>query len=222
MNVWIVVPAFNEGATVGDVVRSLTQDGYHNVMVVDDGSADQTSEEASKAQAVVIRHIVNRGAGAATVTGMTAALRLGADVVVTFDGDGQHRVEDIGPILEPIERGEAEVVLGYREKFNGMPFLRKAGNSIGNVVTWLLSGIWVKDSQSGFRAYTRRAMETMNLHANGYEFCTEVIREMHHRKLAYVQVPIVVRYTPHSLAKGQNFDVGVGTLVKLVVRSLMR
>lgn len=235
-NVWIVIPALNEQATVGDVVRSLQSNGFEHILVVDDGSSDGTERIASQHGARVVRHSINRGVGAAIVTGMRCALMNGADVVVTFDADGQHDPRDIEKLLgfigtrskfqdsrlQDTRFKEVEVVLGVREDKSAMPLVRRLANAIANFVTWLLSGLWVRDSQSGLRAYTRHAVEKMDLHANGYEFCTEVIREIHYRKLPFVQVPVRVQYTARSLAKGQSFDAGIGTLAKLIVRSLMR
>lgn len=222
MHSWIVIPAYNESVAVGGVITTLKDAGFDYILVVDDGSDDTTAEICIAAGARVVRHMINRGVGAATVTGMMVAFAEGADAVVTFDADGQHNVTDIANIIRPIADKDADVVLGYRKGFAHMPLLRKIANIVGNIVTWLVSGIWVRDSQSGLRAYSRKSFETMDLHANGYEFCSEVIRELHHHNLSFKQVPITVKYTEHSLSKGQSFDVGIGTLMKLVVRSLMR
>src|SRR5688572_13387715 len=112
-SVYVVVPAYNEAAKVGDVVRELLQH-CANVIVVDDGSRDITTEEARSAGARVLRHAVNRGRGAAVQTGIDYALLRGANVVVTFDADGQHRAEDVARLVSALDRDGADIAIGSR------------------------------------------------------------------------------------------------------------
>jgi glycosyltransferase involved in cell wall biosynthesis len=110
----IVIPAYNEEQTIIEVIRGLKQHGFERLIVVDDGSSDRTGELAHQEGVTLLRHILNRGPGGALGTGITAALRLGAEAIVTFDADGQHDPDDIAHLLEPITKGEAEVVIGSR------------------------------------------------------------------------------------------------------------
>ena len=110
----IVIPAYNEERTIVEVIRGLKQHGFARLIVVDDGSSDRTGELACQEGVILLRHILNRGLGGALGTGISAALRLGAELIVTFDADGQHDPDDIARLLEPIERGEADVVIGSR------------------------------------------------------------------------------------------------------------
>ena len=172
----VVIPAYNEERTIVDVIRGLKQRGFTTLIVVDDGSSDRTGELASREGAIRLRHILNRGLGGALGTGISAALRLGAEVIVTFDADGQHDPDDIVRLLEPIDVGEAEVVIGSRMLDpRGMPYQRRLANWTANVVTYLLFGGWTTDSQSGLRAFSSRAATQLQIMTTGMEVSSETI-----------------------------------------------
>ena len=216
----VVVPAYNEAKVIADVIREVTAAGEYQVVVVDDGSRDDTFAVANSCGgAWVLRHRINRGKGAATKTGIVAANRLGADIVVTLDGDGQHDPNDIKALIQPILDGECEVVLGTRPKVKGeMPVIKIIANKIGNIVTWLLYGIHVSDSQSGFRAYSHYAATIIDTKADKYEYDSKVIREINNNRLKFTEVPIQVRYTEYSMNKPQKqgFINGLKTLVRMI------
>ena len=217
--IYIVIPAFNEEKVIGGVISEIKQAGYGNIIVVDDGSRDKTRDAAQAAGAIALRHKINRGKGAATKTGIEAAKLLGADVIVTMDGDGQHDPGDIQKLIAPILSGKRDVVLGTRLKNpEGMPWYKIWQNKIGNVITWYLFGLYVTDSQSGFRAYSRQAAEKINTRADRYEYDSEVIREIYVYKLKYEEIPIAVRYTAYSMGKiqKQGFVNGLKTLYKMI------
>lgn len=218
MKLVIVIPAYNEARVIKQVARSVLDVGYADILVVDDGSDDDTAGEAEKAGAVVIRHRLNRGKGAAAKTGIEAALGIGADVIVIMDGDGQHDSGDIRNLVAPIIRGESDVVFGVRPFSNsGMPRSRVLFNRFGNVVTSVFAGIRVSDSQSGLRAFSRRAALLIDTVADQYEYETEVIREIARHRLQFTEVPITVRYTEYSLGKahGQSVTNGARTLYRM-------
>lgn len=219
-SVYVVIPAFNEAQVIADVIREVQSAGDYNIIVVDDGSKDQTCQKAATCPGVVaLCHKINRGKGAATKTGIVAAHKLGADIVVTIDGDGQHDPLDIAELIRPIIQGECEVVLGVRRKKKGeMPFLKIIANKIGNTITWFLYGIHVSDSQSGFRAYSRYAAGIIDTKADKYEYDSKVIREINNNRLSYREVPIKVRYTEYSMGKTQKqgFVNGIRTLVRMI------
>src|SRR5438552_17737148 len=149
MRIIAVIPAYNEATHVVDVVRS-NLDFVDQVVVVDDGSSDNTSTAARQAGARVYRHVVNRGLGGAIATGLRAALALDADIIVTLDSDGQHLPEDIVPVIAPILAGEADFVIGSRLiNPRGMPLSRRAANRIAALCSNALFGVSVCDSQSG-------------------------------------------------------------------------
>ena len=217
----IVIPAFNEEKTVGDVVRAAVKVA-DKVVVVDDGSSDRTADIARAAGAAVVRHAINRGLGGALGTGIAAAVRLGADAVVTMDADGQHRAEDAKKIFDRLAQGDVEFVIGSRmlDKADGMPAHRKLANALGNVLTRALFGAWVSDSQSGLRGLSRRAAGQVDLRTNGMEVSSEFVKQMkdHGWRLAEVAIPAI--YTEYSLSKGQSFFVGLKTAAKLILRRL--
>lgn len=219
-NIFIVIPAYNEGPIIQQVIKEIQIAGEYSIIVVDDGSRDNTFTNASACPGVrVLKHKINRGKGAATKTGIMAAGRLGAEIVVTMDGDGQHDPEDIKALVQPIIEQEFDVVLGTRRKKRGeMPIIKIVANKIGNTVTWFLYGIHVSDSQSGFRAYSRFAATIIDTKADKYEYDSKVIREINNNRLLFIEVPIKVRYTEYSNNKKQkqSFTNGIRTLIRMV------
>jgi UDP-N-acetylglucosamine---dolichyl-phosphate N-acetylglucosaminyltransferase len=219
----VVIPAYNEERTIIEVIRGLKQRGFVTLIVVDDGSSDRTAELACHEGVILLRHIINRGLGGALGTGITAALRLGAEVIVTFDADGQHDPDDIARLLEPIAKGEADVVIGSRMlKPTGMPYARQLANWSANIVTYLLFRGWTTDSQSGLRAVSRRAAAQIQIMTNGMEVSSEIIAETVKNRLKCKEIPVKAIYTAYSLSKGQSFHVGLQTLMKLILAKVRR
>jgi glycosyltransferase involved in cell wall biosynthesis len=219
----VVIPAYNEERTIVEVIRGLKQRGFTTLIVVDDGSSDRTGELASREGVIRLRHLLNRGLGGALGTGISAALRLGAEVIVTFDADGQHDPSDIMRLLQPLEMGKAEVVIGSRMwDPRGMPYRRRMANWIANVVTYLLFGGWTTDSQSGLRAFSSRAATRLQIMTTGMEVSSEIIAETVRNRLRWEEVPVQAIYTDYSLSKGQSFTVGLQTLVKLILAKVQR
>jgi len=218
---FIIIPAYQEEQVIASVIRELHTSGYSHIIVVDDGSDDNTYGEAKKAGAIVLRHKINRGKGASIKTGIEASKRLGADTIVTFDGDGQHDPKDIKTMLLYIQKGY-DVILGNRflHKQN-IPKLKRIYNSVANSITYILYGIWVSDSQSGFRTYNRNAFTAFDTKSDRYEFDSEVIREIQNKKLTYKEIPIHVRYTKYSQNKiiKQNLWIGIKTAFQLVMKA---
>jgi glycosyltransferase involved in cell wall biosynthesis len=217
----IVIPAYNEEATVRDVVVEATRVA-DVVLVVDDGSRDRTGQIAADAGAIVVRHAVNRGLGGALGTGIAGAIKLDATAVVTMDADGQHRAADAARIFERLDQGDVDFVIGSRliQRVEGgrMPLLRVLFNRFGNLFTYFLFGVWVTDSQSGLRGLSRRAAQTVELRTSGMEVSSEFIKELKDRRWRFAEIPIAAIYTEHSLSKGQSFGVGVKTAAKLILR----
>jgi UDP-N-acetylglucosamine---dolichyl-phosphate N-acetylglucosaminyltransferase len=218
----IVIPAFNEETTVAQVVREAIR-VCDAVLVVDDGSRDQTAALAAEAGAIVVRHAVNRGLGGALGTGIAGALKLDAAAVVTMDADGQHRAADAERVFARLADGDVDFVIGSRmrrsEEGSGkMPIHRQLLNAVGNVLTYLLFGVWVTDSQSGLRGLSRRAAEGIELRTNGMEVSSEFIKELREKRWRLAEIAIPAIYTTYSLSKGQSFFVGIKTAAKLILR----
>jgi polyprenyl-phospho-N-acetylgalactosaminyl synthase len=203
--VWIVVAAYNEAGVIADVVRPLVSEGYA-VVVVDDGSIDDTAKLARAAGAAMLRHAINRGQGAALQSGLRYALERGARIVITFDADGQHAVEDLPRLLEPILESEADVVLGSRflEHTAAVPPIRRLLLRAAVVFTGVASGVTLTDAHNGMRALTRRAAEQVDLRLDRMAHASEIIDQIARLRLRVVEVPVAIRYTPYSLSKGQR------------------
>ena len=136
MKIVAVIPAYNEGTRVANVVQSA-KEYVHDIIIIDDGSSDDTVDAARKSGAIVLQHIENCGAGAATMTGIDAAREMGADIIVTLDADEQHNPEDIPALLGPVISGDADIVFANRfGQKNTIPLIRRVFNAIGNMITF--------------------------------------------------------------------------------------
>lgn len=222
--VMVIVAAYNEGPVIQATARDLLSAG-HEVIVVDDGSHDETSA-VCRLPVVYIRHAVNLGQGAALQTGMTYALRAGADIAVHFDADGQHDFRQIERLLAPILDGSADVVFGSR-------FLRKADAAqvplrkrvllrAGILFSWLLSGVRLSDTHNGFRALSRKALEEIQLRENGFAHATEILQRVRQSGLRLREVPITVTYTDYSIRKAQPISNSINIAFDLILSRLFR
>jgi glycosyltransferase involved in cell wall biosynthesis len=222
MKTAIVLPAFNESGMISRVVREV-RELYPLVIVVDDGSTDRTADRAREAGATVARHPLNRGQGAALQTGMTLALRLGAECIVTFDSDGQHRVRDIDSLIAPIREGHAEIVLGTR--FHGgdaeVPAGRRLLLRCATLFTRVVSGARVTDAHNGLRAFSRRAAREIEITMDRMAHASELIDQVRRSGLAWVEVPVTVRYTEYSRNKGQRASGAFRIVIDYVLGRLL-
>ena len=208
MKVFAVIPAFREVSRIGATITAV-RPFVDGIVVVDDGSGDGTAEAARVGDAIVLAHSINRGQGAALKTGTEAALRLGADVIVHVDADGQHDPSFIPTLIAPLKEGRADVVFGSRflgEKSEGMPTTRRLFLKGARTFSAMVVGIprKVTDATSGMRAFTANAAREIDFHQDRFAHCTEILRLVTHSSLRWVEVPVRVRYTAESLAKGQK------------------
>ena len=223
MDTYIVVPAYNEAAAIHRVVEELRA-GFPRVIVVDDGSSDPTSSEARRAGATVLRHILNRGQGAALQTGIEYSVRHGADIVVTFDADGQHRTEDISRLIDALDKTGADIAIGSR--FLGLrsnvPTIRRFTLRLGALFMRVTSGVALTDAHNGLRAMRRRAAEQIYLTIDGMAHASEIIDQINRLKLKVTEVPVVIHYSEYSVAKGQSslaaFRIAFDYLMKRIFR----
>ncbi len=208
MRIVAIIPAYNKGKML---TQSAVDDAAHfvdHIVVVDDGSTDDTVNIPSTNSVTVLRHILNRGQGAALQTGTDFALQvLGADVIVHFDADGQMRGDEIPVMTKPIFDGETDVVLGSRflgAPAKDMPFLRKVLVRLGTVFTVALSGIRVTDTHNGFRALSRHAASSMRISIDRMAHASEILDLVQTKRLRYVERPVTISYSVETLQKGQS------------------
>jgi glycosyltransferase involved in cell wall biosynthesis len=222
-SIWIVIPAYNEGGVIASTVATVLPI-YRDIVVVDDGSRDETANIAWRAGAHVVRHPLNLGQGAALQTGLCYALSRGADLIVTFDADGQHDVADVARLLQALESGLYDVAIGSRFLGNtsGMPAIRRAVLKAAIIVTWLLSGLRLSDAHNGFRAFTRHAASSIRLRQNRMAHASEIIEQIAALGLRYVEVPVTIRYTQYSREKGQRTIDSVFVLKDLLLERFFR
>jgi polyprenyl-phospho-N-acetylgalactosaminyl synthase len=220
---YVVIPAFNEGPVISRVVSEVKRAGYA-VVVVDDGSSDATAEEARAAGALVITHPFNLGQGAALQTGIDYAVAEHAEVIVTFDADGQHRVSDIARLAEALVEERADFALGSRflGQAPNLPPLRRLLLHAATAFTRLTTGLQVTDTHNGLRAMTRRAAAAIRLRQNRMAHASELLSQIAASGLRYVERPVTIEYTAYSLAKGQSLGDAVLILLDLFARRLYR
>jgi glycosyltransferase involved in cell wall biosynthesis len=201
----VVIAAYNEAAVIGDVVRDARR-LFSTVVVVDDGSRDSTAGDAFAAGATVLVHPINLGQGAALQTGIAYACREGYEYIVTFDADGQHRPEDAVAMVHALQDSGAQVALGSRflGTAESIPAARRWLLRAATVFTRLTTGLRVTDAHNGLRALRADAAARIRIRQNRMAHASEILEEIARHELRYVEVPVVVRYTEYSMAKGQS------------------
>lgn len=223
-SVFVVIPAFNESATIGKVVSDLLKADYKNIVVVDDCSADNTYEIASSFPVHVLRHSINRGQGASLKTGIDFALQNEAEVVVTFDSDGQHCAGDLSAVLSPVIAGDVDVTIGSRFiKKIEVPFLRKILLKGSVLVMFLFYHIKMSDAHNGLRALSRNAAEKIEMTCDRMAHASEIIEEIHRKKIKFKEIPVTIKYNEETLKKGHGSYFGaVKVLTGMIFKKFMR
>ncbi len=211
-NAWVVIAAYNEEAHIKSVVSEV-QEFCKNIIVVDDGSKDKTYELAKSAGALVLKHIINMGKGAAVKTGCDFALKKGAEILVLVDGDGQHEPKEIPNFLKALEG--KDIVFGFRGFNRHMPFVRKIGNITISKATRLLYGINILDTQCGYRAFTSKAYKKVRWDSNDYAMESEMIANAGKHKLKYSEIKIRTIY--NDKFKGVTVIDGIKIMLNMIL-----
>lgn len=214
----VVIPAYNESKTISSLLSLLPPfiaDLEVQPIVVDDGSTDDTAALAARGGAYVIRHTSNLGCGAATRTGLHYSSLFHPLIIATMDADLQHDPNDLHLLVQAIIEEGADIALGQRTSA-GMPLMRRLANSFLDQLTYLKYGHLSKDTQCGFKAMRRSALEDMQLYSTDYSICSEIIGEIQRLGLQCAHVPIRSIYTDYSISKGQGWRAGIR-----LVRSLL-
>ena len=217
---YVVLPAYNEATRIQPVLESIAEKGY-NMVIVNDGSTDNTldvileSKRKYPNQIHVFSLMINRGVGVATQTGFDAVLNFNPKYVVSMDSDGQHSADDLDKVIKPLVTGEAQAVIGVRP-LEDMPRSRNYANAIMNFLTKIFYRVDVSDSQTGFRAITRDALDKITINATGYLISSEFIREINDNDIPFAEVPIETIYTPETQAKGTNTTAAIKILLQMI------
>ena len=218
-SVWIVVPAYNEAQILAEVLRELLEyDSSYHVVVVDDGSSDSTAGVAGGFGVHVLSHPVNLGQGAAIATGIKYALRQGAEVIVTFDADGQMCPADISVLVNEVSNGGVDVALGSRflgTKPEGISGVKQIVLKLATVLTKLSTGLDITDTHNGIRAFKAEAAGKIVITQNQMAHASEILSEIARNKLSFHEVPVTIRYTTYSKAKGQSVFNSINILYEL-------
>lgn len=224
MKVIAVMPAYREAGRISEAISSI-RPLVDEVVVIDDGSGDETADRARSAGARTFVHAINRGQGAALRTGTEAALKRGAEIILHIDADGQHDPAFIPALIAPLRERAADVVFGSRflgVKSEGMPLLRRGVLAAGRVFSSLALGIprRVTDPQSGMRAMTADAARALDFRQDRMAHCSEILRLVTRSDLRWVEIPVRIRYTPETLAKGNRTTDAFKIVWELLLGSL--
>jgi len=213
--IFAVIAAYNEDKHINKVVNA-TKKYVDKVVVVDDGSKDKTKEMAKKANAIVLRHLINLGKGAALKTGCDYALKNKADIIIAIDADAQHDPDEIPKFLENMK--SHDVVIAYRKQSRNMPFVLKFGNWFINKTITYLYGVKIKDSQCGYRAFTAKAYKRLKWEASDYSMESEMIAKIGKYKLSFKEIPIETIYSDKY--KGTTIMDGIKIVFNLLMWKL--
>ncbi|MBT3297514.1 glycosyltransferase family 2 protein [archaeon] len=224
MKIYIVIAAFNEEKKISSVIKNLQEEGYNHIIVVDDGSKDKTYDQANSTGAIVLKHVINRGQGAALKTGIDYSVDQGAEILVTFDADGQHDAKQIKKLINPLIEEKAEVVLGSRflDDSSNTPPLRKFFLKTGAFIFRIMYGVKLTDSHNGFRALSRKAAQEINLSQDKMEHASEIVEEIGKHKLKYLEVPVTITYTDYSLQHGQRTSNAFKIFFKMILKAFLK
>ena len=227
IRVAVIIPAYNEGLVikkvVADLYKGFKKSGYsYDIIVINDGSKDNTKEEARAGGAFVIDHILNSGSGGATATGLSYAQQNNYDIATTSDADGQHDTKDVINGVDIILKQNSDLLIGSRLiDTSGMSKVKILGNKGLSFITMLLFGISVTDSQSGLRIFSKKALSQLKWKTSGYEFCSEMLWRAKQMNLTVSEYPIKAIYTEYSEKKGQNNWNAFNIVKTLVARRLV-
>jgi glycosyltransferase involved in cell wall biosynthesis len=220
----VIVPVYNEGPVIRQVITSLLKI-VSTIIVVDDGSAVPVSKQLHDLPVMLLQHKVNLGQGAALQTGLIYARRLNADIAITFDADGQHNEDDLNSLIAPLINNEADIVLGSRflpNSVSAVPFTKRFILQFARLINFLFSGVLLTDAHNGLRALNRTALEKINLTENRMAHASEFLFEIKKHKLRCREIPVHIRYTDYSIQKGQKARDSIKVLFDLLLHKLFK
>lgn len=220
-DVWLIVPCYNEGQVIEGVVRHARQT-FPNIVCVDDGSKDDSADGIRAGGAHLVQHPVNLGQGAAIQTGIEYARKQpGAKYFVTFDADGQHRVEDVLTMLERLRSEEVDIVVGTR--FRGdvqksVPLIKRIVLKTVVMLSGRTRRLGLTDAHNGLRVFNKKVADEMNITLNGMGHASEIVELIDARKWRVTEEPVTILYTEYSMSKGQSLINGVNILFDTMLK----
>jgi len=220
MSILVCIPAFNEEKVIADVIKKCLKVA-DQVVVCDDGSADNTSEAADKAGAHVIRHHTNIGKGEALRTLFKFATHSKNDIIVTIDGDGQFLPEEIPKLVQDIEEEKSDIVIGYRfDDATDMPNYRRFGNKILDKMANMVTEISVRDTQSGYRAYSKDVLEKLDFNMKGFGADVEILIDAAKKGLRISEQKVTVIYNTGSQTSTKNPISHTGEVMSAILEKI--
>ena len=196
MKTIIVIPAYNEASIIQEVIKEIKKSGYENIIVIDDGSRDNTADIAQASKALVLRNVKNLGKGASLVKGYDFALARGFDAVISMDGDGQHSCDDLAAFMHKAESSGCAIIVGNRmSSTQQMPALRVTTNRFMSWLISLVTGQHIPDTQCGFRLVKKELLEKLNLSTSKYETESEILIQASRLGFKIESVPVRTIYS---------------------------
>ncbi|WP_251445054.1 MULTISPECIES: glycosyltransferase family 2 protein [unclassified Microbacterium] len=217
---WLIVPLYNEATVVQDVVREARRT-FPNIVCIDDGSSDGSAEEALAGGAVVLRHPINLGQGAALQTGIEfARAQPGAEYFVTFDSDGQHQVDDVVAMVQRLRTEPYDIIVGSRflDGRTNASALKKFVLRLAVLFERMSTGVRLTDAHNGLRAFNRVAAGKLRIRQNRMAHASEIVAQIGEHKLRYAEQPVHIVYTDYSRSKGQSLWNSVNILSELFIK----
>ncbi len=223
ISVWVVIAAFNEASVISNTVIGVHQH-FANVVVADDCSTDNTAELAFMAGAHVISHPINMGQGAALQSGISYALQMGAEYVVTFDADGQHDASEIAPMLDALQHSGCDVVLGSRflGTVTNITWQRRLLLGAALWFTRITSGIRLTDVHNGFRVLSRKFCEVFEFSQNRMAHASEILDHIASHKTSFIEYPVTITYSAYSISKGQRSSNSIRIVMELIMGAISK
>lgn len=220
-DVWLIVPVFNEGQVIAEVIRNARKT-FPNIVCVDDGSRDNSADEIRAAGAHLVQHPVNLGQGAAIQTGVEYARKQpGGKYFVTFDADGQHQIEDVVAMLERLRAEDVDIVVGTR--FHGdtshIPWIKRFVLKTVVFLSPRTRKLGLTDAHNGLRVFNRKVAEELNITLSGMSHASEIVQLIDRRGWRVAEEPVTILYTDYSMAKGQSMINGVNIVFETVLKS---
>lgn len=222
---WIVIPAYNESKKILEVIEELNSYFSNRIVVVNDCSSDHTKDILEKSNCFLINHFINMGQGAALQTGIDFALQNGAKYVVTFDADGQHRIQDAISMINRLSNDEPMMICGSRflgEKAVNMPKRKYIALKLAVMLTRVITKVKVTDAHNGLRAINQKALKLIRIRQSRMAHATELISQAKKFNINYVEVPVQILYTEYSIAKGQKLINSVNILLDLFLGGILK